>query len=53
MKKRKKVVEEIKKRTIFVKSYNEKIKESNLSEIFKIYCIISKNKFKNKNNVLG
>ena len=50
--KKKESHEEIRKRTIFVKSYGEKIKESNLSEIFKGYGIISKVKFKNKNSAL-
>ena len=51
-KKKKESPEEIRKRTIFVKSYGEKIKESNLYEIFKGYGSISKVKFKNKNSVL-
>ena len=51
-KKKKESPEEIRKRTIFVKSYGEKIKESNLYEIFKGYGSISKVKFKNKNSIL-
>ena len=50
--KKKESPEAIKKRTIFVKSYGKKIKESNLSEIFKLYGTISKVKFKTQNSVL-
>ena len=46
--KKKESPEEIRKRTIFVKYYGEKIKESNLYEIFKVYGSISKVKLKSK-----
>ena len=46
--KKKESPEEIRKRTIFVKYYGEKIKESNLYEIFKEYGSISKVKLKSK-----
>ena len=48
-KEKKESPEVIRKRTIFVKYYGEKINEFNLYEIFKIYGCISKVKLKSKN----
>jgi hypothetical protein len=48
-KEKKESPEVIRKRTIFVKYYGEKINEFNLYEIFKIYGSISKIKLKSKN----
>jgi len=46
--KKKENPQKIKERTIFVKYFGEKIKESNLYEIFKVYGSISKVKLKSK-----